>query len=84
MSKVDWFMFSKKNCPQCLTTKIWLKKNGIDYVEHESEKILKQVAVKYGHMQAPVVVVHEDGVFAESWSGFKDDKITEWVKKARE
>lgn len=84
MSRLDWVVFSKKNCPQCLTTKIWLKKNSVTYVEHESEETLKQVAKKYGHMQAPVVVVHENGVFADSWSGFRDDKISEWVKKARE
>jgi len=70
-------VYSKPSCVQCNATYRALDARGIDYeVIDLSEDMSALERVKaLGYMQAPVVVVEEDGGAVAHWSGFRPDKI---------
>lgn len=65
-------VYSKPRCVQCDATKRALKKQGIAYAEVDMSQDLDALehVKSLGFVQAPVVVTD-----ADSWSGFRPDKI---------
>ncbi|MET4144014.1 hypothetical protein [Arthrobacter sp. UYCo732] len=68
----------EKGCVQCTamdravakTDLLITKKNGTTAEN-------KEYCMTLGHMQAPVVVVYQDGVVIDHWSGFNPGKVDE-------
>jgi glutaredoxin-like protein NrdH len=74
---VDVVVYTTPNCPQCLTTKRMMDKNGIlyrvvDLVEHPEK--LEQFKAD-GHLSAPIVTTD-----IKVWSGFRFEKIESLAK----
>ena len=65
-------VYTKPACVQCQATFRALDKLGIEYtkVDISSDSQARDYVMSLGHLQAPVVVVS-----AESWSGFRPDRI---------
>ena len=65
-------VYTKPACVQCQATFRALDKLGIEYtkVDISSDSQARDYVMSLGHLQAPVVVVG-----AESWSGFRPDRI---------
>lgn len=81
VSRKSVVIFSKeKGCVQCnamdralaKTDLLVTKKNG-------STEENKAYCMTLGHMQAPVVVVYQDGVVIDHWAGFNPIKTAELV-----
>ncbi len=72
MSQVT--IYTLPACPQCDTTKRYLKKEFIEFNEvklQDDPQAYEMIRAK-GFTQAPIVVVGED-----AWSGFRLDKLQE-------
>ena len=54
-------LFTTNRCPNCKVAKRFLDESGIAYKEFDAEKEPK-LAIQYGIMQAPTLVVIEDGL----------------------
>ena len=65
-------VYTKSNCPQCVSTKSLLGKLSIPYVEINIEENPDVLAFlkKQGFLSAPVVMVEDD-----AWAGFQPEKI---------
>ncbi len=74
-------VWTKSHCPQCVMTKKLLRSEGVDFVEADLEADPEQLAAfkEEGLLQAPVVVLGEDG---RRWTGFRPDLIKELAQGA--
>ena len=69
-------IYTKPNCPQCDTTKLFLNQKGIAFEDkplETSPEIFSLIEEK-GYKSAPVVVSGSD-----SWSGFRPDKLASLI-----
>jgi glutaredoxin-like protein NrdH len=74
---VDVVVYTTPNCPQCMTTKRMMDKNGIEYrvVDlTENPDKLEQFKSE-GHTSAPIVTTD-----IKTWSGFRFEKIESLAK----
>ena len=84
-------VYSKPSCVQCSATyrgleKLGMSKTDYEVVNIEDDPTARDFVMKLGHLQAPVVLVHE-GPWATfeatpdnrdaHWSGFRPDKLRE-------
>jgi glutaredoxin len=68
----------EKGCVQCNAMDRALAKTDVLVTkENGSTEENKAFCVSLGHMQAPVVVVYQDGVVIDHWSGFNPGKTAE-------
>lgn len=76
-------VYTKPACVQCNATYRSLDKNQIAYdtVDISQDAEALEYVRSLGYMQAPVVVITEDGVLTDHWSGFRPDKISELAAK---
>ena len=74
-------VYTKPACPQCITTKRWLAKRGIDHLTVDitaSPAAHDLIVNELGYRAAPVVALTNDaGRLVGHWSGFRPDKIEE-------
>lgn len=72
MSQVT--VYTLPACPQCDTTKRYLKKEFIEFkeVQLQNDPQAYEMIISKGFTQAPIVMVGED-----AWSGFRLDKLQE-------
>lgn len=71
-------IYTNPNCAQCDQTKRFLEKNKIKYEARmlaDSPEIQPLIEQR-GYRVAPIVVTSDD-----DWSGFKIDKLNEYVEK---
>jgi glutaredoxin-like protein NrdH len=70
-------VYTKPACVQCRATFRKLDDSKLDYtkadISVDEEKLEEMKAM--GHLSAPVVTVHRDGVLVDSWAGFRPDLI---------
>lgn len=66
----------EKGCVQCNAMDRAISKTGIfvTKVDGTTEEN-KAFCLALGYMQAPVVVIHQDGVVIDHWSGFNPGKV---------
>lgn len=66
-------VYSKPGCGQCMFTKKFLERNGIDYVEKDvqADEVARQEVLDLGYQSLPVVVVNG----TESFNGYQADKL---------
>jgi glutaredoxin-like protein NrdH len=69
-------VWTKTDCSQCVMTKKLMTRKGMDFVEADLEANPEQLQKfkEAGHMQAPIVVLGNDG---RTWTGFRPDLIEE-------
>lgn len=68
-------------CVMCNATHRSLSKTDILYTEQDATvPANREFGMSLGHMQAPVVTVHQDGVLIDHWSGFNPGKLDELKK----
>lgn len=65
-------VYSKPNCVQCSATFRALENEEIEFETKELDDDTIENFKKDGHLQAPVVVTD-----ADTWAGFRPDKIKE-------
>ena len=72
-------VYTKPACVQCNATYRALDKKGHNYtsIDITQDLALAELLREQGHMQAPVIFVHKDGLLIDSWSGFRPDKIAD-------
>ncbi|OLT44993.1 NrdH-redoxin [Gordonia sp. CNJ-863] len=65
-------VYTKPACVQCNATYKALEKQGLAYeiVDISDDSVARDLVMKLGYHQAPVVVAGE-----EHWSGFRPDRI---------
>lgn len=65
-------IYTKEDCIQCLATKSFLDKGGVEYevIDLDNEPDRVEEVKEMGYKSIPVVV---DG--GEHWSGFRPDKL---------
>lgn len=65
------------SCHLCFTTKVHLKRRGIDFeeVRLDQNDFLAEKVRELGFTTAPVVLVDEDDV----WDGYRSDRLDELV-----
>lgn len=77
-------VYSKPACVQCTSTKIDLKKKGIEFdtkdVSRDPEAL--DYVMGLGYLAAPVVVVENEDGSVEHWSNYREDKIAELALSA--
>jgi glutaredoxin-like protein NrdH len=67
-----------KGCVQCDATDRTLAKTDLSFTKKNgTTEENKAFCLTLGYMQAPVVVVYQDGVVIDSFSGFNPGKIDE-------
>lgn len=68
-------LYTKKRCPQCKLTKLWLDEHGVHYrmVDIIENKAAGEKLKKIGYQTVPVVVIHTEP--ETSWSGFRPDVL---------
>lgn len=66
-------VYSKPGCGQCMFTKKFLERNGIDYLEKDvqADEVARQEVLDLGYQSLPVVVVNG----TESFNGYQADKL---------
>ena len=71
-------LYTKSNCPQCTMSKKFMAREGIEFeeVDLESSPELLQGFKDAGLLQAPIVVLGNDG---RRWSGFQPDLLRELI-----
>lgn len=74
-------LLSKPACVQCNATTRALDKQGSEYTKIDMSADLDayNLATSRGHVQAPVVLIYEDGEIVDEWSGFDADKINKYA-----
>lgn len=74
-------IYSKeKGCVQCNAMDRAIGKTDLAYTKLDgSTEENKAFCMSLGYMQAPVVVVYQDGQIIDSWSGFNPVKTSELV-----
>lgn len=75
-ANVDVTVYTKSNCPQCVSTKELMKKLAIPYKEiniEENPDVLTFLKAE-GFRSAPVVMTE-----ADAWAGFNETKIRSLV-----
>ena len=74
-------VYTKPACPQCITTKRWLAKYGIDHltVDITDTPAARDLIVdELGYLSAPVVTITDEaGVLVDHWSGFQPDRLAD-------
>ena len=65
-------VYTKPSCGTCDATKLWLKRNAIEFVELDIEAIplAREQVEEMGYTSVPVVRAG-----AEHWSGFRIEKL---------
>lgn len=78
--KVD--LYSKADCTQCDATVMILDNMSVPYktakLDEDPEALELMKAL--GFMQAPVVIVYNNGEVISSWSGFRPERLEELKK----
>ena len=71
-------VYSKPNCSQCDATYRKLDKAGIEYtkVDFTKDPAATAFVMASGEMSAPVVVTAD-----ETWGGFRDGKLSDFIAK---
>jgi glutaredoxin-like protein NrdH len=71
-------VYTKPSCVQCNATYRHLDKRGISYnvVDLSQSPEALELVRALGYLQAPVVIVDND-LWGDHWSGFRPDKIDE-------
>lgn len=71
-------VWTKSDCRQCVMTKDYMARLGVEYVEADLEADPGQLAafIDAGFLQAPIVVLGNNG---RTWAGFRPDLIKELV-----
>lgn len=79
MSAKSIIIYSKaKGCVQCDATNRTIAKTDIMVAKLDgSTDENREFCNALGYMQAPVVVVYQDGAIIDSWSGFQPVKLGE-------
>jgi glutaredoxin-like protein NrdH len=68
----------EKGCVQCNAMDRAVAKTDLLITKlNGSTEENKEFCMTLGHMQAPVVVVYQDGVVIDHWSGFNPGKVDE-------
>lgn len=67
-------VYTKTPCSQCVMTKNLMTREGIDFEEAALTDDLVEKFKAEGFMQAPIVVLGNDG---RKWAGFRPDLIQE-------
>ena len=74
-------VYTTPACPQCITTKRWLAKYGIDHltVDIADTPAARELIVdELGYLSAPVVTLTDEaGVLVDHWSGFLPDRLAD-------
>lgn len=74
-------VYTKPACPQCITTKRWLAKRGIDHLTVDitaSPAAHDLIVNELGYRAAPVVALTNDaGRLVGHWSGFRPDLLAD-------
>ena len=73
------YLFKTQTCPNCKAAEALLQRAGVQYQTLDADQEPELVS-KYGIMQAPTLVVTENGGF-KSFRGVSD--ITGWLAAAR-
>lgn len=70
-------VYTLPDCAQCNATKRTLDKYGVPYTAELATNHLDVVAwaKQEGMGSAPVVVVEEDELLVDAWSGYRPDRI---------
>jgi glutaredoxin-like protein NrdH len=61
-------VYTRPGCGPCTATKVWLRRNRIEFVEREPDEALD--AIGHGFTSLPIVIAG-----TECWSGFRIDKL---------
>lgn len=79
MSAKSVVIYSKaKGCVMCNATDRALDKTDLAYTKVDgTTEENRAFCTALGHMQAPVVVVYQDGIIIDSFSGFNPGKLDE-------
>lgn len=79
MSAKSVVIYTKeKGCVQCTATERAMSKTDISYTKLDgSTDENREFCQSLGYMQAPVVIVYQDGKIKDQWSGFNPGKIDE-------
>jgi len=75
-------LLSKPSCVQCVATERNLKGKKADYTKTDltQDAAALETAKGFGYLQAPVVLVRDaDNNIVDHWSGFRPEKIAEYV-----
>lgn len=77
-------VYSKPACVQCTSTKLDLKKKGIDFdtVDVSRDMDALDYVLGLGYLTAPVVVVETEDGSVEHWGNYREDKIAELASLA--
>ncbi|KIA60241.1 glutaredoxin domain-containing protein [Nocardia vulneris] len=69
-------VYSRKNCPQCNATKIYMRKHGVAFTEVDItyKPIVSAALIEQGFKEVPIVEWFINGT-AGSWSGFESESI---------
>jgi glutaredoxin-like protein NrdH len=76
-------VYTKPSCVQCTSTYRSLDNAGLAYdvLDVTADDAALETVKSLGYLQAPVVTDTDDqGVVIEHWSGFRPDKIADYVK----
>lgn len=67
------------SCHKCFTTKIHLKKRGVEFEEIriDQDRFWLDTVMSHGFTTAPVVLVNDEDV----WEGYSGESIDEWAKE---
>lgn len=76
-------LYSKPVCQQCKASVRKLDKHEIAFstTDMEADESALSFAKSLGYAEAPVILVHRDGVLVDHWSGFRPDKIEELISQ---
>lgn len=75
-------VYTRPGCMQCRATTNLLDRNGVSYELidiSDRPEVVAFLRDELGHKGLPVVIV-DDGMDPESWSGFRPDLIKELTK----
>lgn len=78
MASKSVILYSKSRCVQCDATVKHLDRNETEYLKKDAtteESMTEIIALGANYTQAPVIVVMEDGVIVDHWSGYNPDKV---------
>ncbi|WP_280395525.1 glutaredoxin family protein [Nocardia brasiliensis] len=69
-------VYSRKNCPDCAATKIYMRKHDVPFTEVDItyKPIISAALIEQGFKQVPVVEWFIDGTTG-SWTGFHSESI---------
>ena len=84
MKRLQIIVYIKPASVQCTATLNTFKNKGVKPTiisVHDTSPALA-IVKELGYLQAPVVIVHNNGEIVDHWSGFRPDKIEELIKNS--